>query len=190
MRRSVMERPFNPPQRAGRERGYVDAAIASGKLSGDGELACRCAARQKQAMGSKRALVTPSCIAARGIAALLAQLQSGDRSSYYDGPLASMGRWFAKLASQLTSLFRGAANILMPDGQKVTAGPVYTYAQNRTRRALMGNDRRQHARTPDAYAVLARATFTSIRIGVHHDMLKIPYSYRALGSAQSRVESR
>jgi dTDP-4-amino-4,6-dideoxygalactose transaminase len=70
--------PFNRPQLAGNEHQYVDRALISGKLSGNGEFGQRCARALEQRLGSARVLMTPSCTAALEMAALLLELEPGD----------------------------------------------------------------------------------------------------------------
>jgi dTDP-4-amino-4,6-dideoxygalactose transaminase len=70
--------PFNRPRLVGNEHGYIDEALATGKLSGNGAFARRCAAWLRAQTRSHAALVTPSCTAALEMAAILARLEPGD----------------------------------------------------------------------------------------------------------------
>jgi dTDP-4-amino-4,6-dideoxygalactose transaminase len=70
--------PFNRPQLAGGEHAYVDQALVSGKLSGNGEFGQRCARALEERLGAKRVLMTPSCTAALEMAGLLLDLEPGD----------------------------------------------------------------------------------------------------------------
>lgn len=70
--------PFNRPSLAGDEHRYIDQALASGKLSGNGLFARRCGEWLQQHVGSCRALITPSCTAALEMSAILAELEPGD----------------------------------------------------------------------------------------------------------------
>jgi dTDP-4-amino-4,6-dideoxygalactose transaminase len=70
--------PFNAPQLVGDEHAYIDEALASGKLSGNGRFARRCAASLEARLGSHKALITPSCTAALEMAAILCDLRPGD----------------------------------------------------------------------------------------------------------------
>lgn len=70
--------PFNRPRLAGSEHLYVDQALSSGKLSGNGEFGQRCAKALEQRLGAPRALMTPSCTAALEMSALLLDLEAGD----------------------------------------------------------------------------------------------------------------
>jgi dTDP-4-amino-4,6-dideoxygalactose transaminase len=70
--------PFNQPQLVGNEHAYIDEALASGKLSGNGVFAERCAAWLEARIGARRALITPSCTAALEMTGILAGLGAGD----------------------------------------------------------------------------------------------------------------
>ncbi len=70
--------PFNRPRLVGKEHEYVDQALISGKLSGNGEFAQRCADALCARLGAQKTLMTPSCTAALEMAGLLLDLQPGD----------------------------------------------------------------------------------------------------------------
>jgi dTDP-4-amino-4,6-dideoxygalactose transaminase len=74
---STSEIPFNRPSLVGNEHRYIDQALASGKLSGNGTFARRCADWLEQRMRGK-ALITPSCTAALEMSGILASLGPGD----------------------------------------------------------------------------------------------------------------
>jgi dTDP-4-amino-4,6-dideoxygalactose transaminase len=70
--------PFNAPPIVGSEVEYMQSAMASGKLCGDGGFTRRCQQWMDQHFGSKKVLLTPSCTASLEMAALLIDLQPGD----------------------------------------------------------------------------------------------------------------
>ncbi|MGA3086645.1 MAG: dTDP-4-amino-4,6-dideoxygalactose transaminase [Thermodesulfobacteriota bacterium] len=70
--------PFNKPYMTGREFRYIAQAHASSQLSGDGSFTKRCHAWLEVKTGARKALLTHSCTAALEMAALLADIQSGD----------------------------------------------------------------------------------------------------------------
>jgi dTDP-4-amino-4,6-dideoxygalactose transaminase len=72
------EIPFNRPRLVGNEHAYIDQALLSGKLSGNGEFAGRCAADLERRLGAARVLITPSCTAALEMSGILANLEKGD----------------------------------------------------------------------------------------------------------------
>ncbi len=70
--------PFNRPALAGRELRYIERALDSGHLSGDGDFTKRCHGRLQAITTAGRALLTHSCTAALEMAALLCDLGPGD----------------------------------------------------------------------------------------------------------------
>jgi dTDP-4-amino-4,6-dideoxygalactose transaminase len=72
------EIPFNRPRLVGTEHRYIDEALATGKLSGNGAFAQRCARWLRERTGAHAALITPSCTAALEMAAILARVEPGD----------------------------------------------------------------------------------------------------------------
>lgn len=70
--------PFNRPFATGKEIGYLRAAIATPKFSGDGEFTTACHRILEQSLSVRRALLTTSCTHALEMAALLLDLSPGD----------------------------------------------------------------------------------------------------------------
>lgn len=70
--------PFNKPSVVGTEIGYINTAMNSGKLSGDGKYTLHCQQWIEQRFSTKKALLTPSCTASLEMAALLLNIQPGD----------------------------------------------------------------------------------------------------------------
>lgn len=70
--------PFNRPSFAGREFEYIQQAITSWHISGDGVFTKKCHALLEQELGVPKALLTTSCTHALEMAALLLDIQPGD----------------------------------------------------------------------------------------------------------------
>lgn len=70
--------PFNAPPIVGSELEYMQAAMRSGKLCGDGGFTRRCQQWLEHYSGSPKVLLTPSCTASLEMAALLLNIQPGD----------------------------------------------------------------------------------------------------------------
>ncbi|OTA17817.1 TDP-4-oxo-6-deoxy-D-glucose transaminase [Xenorhabdus vietnamensis] len=70
--------PFNKPPVVGTELEYMQQAMASGKLCGDGEFTKRCEAWMEQRFNCPKVLLTPSCTASLEMAAMLLNIQPGD----------------------------------------------------------------------------------------------------------------
>lgn len=70
--------PFNAPPVVGTEIEYMQSAMSSGKLCGDGGFTRRCQQWLEQRFGSSKVLLTPSCTASLEMAAILLDIQPGD----------------------------------------------------------------------------------------------------------------
>ena len=90
-----MEIPFNRPQLVGSEHRYIDEALTSGKLSGNGRFASLCATWLERQVGVLKALITPSCTAALEMTSVLARLAPGDEVIVPDFTFVSTANAFA-----------------------------------------------------------------------------------------------
>ncbi|GEO03203.1 dTDP-4-amino-4,6-dideoxy-D-glucose transaminase [Adhaeribacter aerolatus] len=70
--------PFNKPYMVGRELEYIQQAVASGKISGDGQFTKKCQRFFEEKYGFKKALLTSSGTDALEMAALLLNIGPGD----------------------------------------------------------------------------------------------------------------
>lgn len=70
--------PFNKPAFVPTENAYIQQALESGHLSGDGAFTKKCSVWFEQGMGVSRALLTTSCTHALELSALLLEIQPGD----------------------------------------------------------------------------------------------------------------
>ena len=70
--------PFNKPYLSGPEARYIEEAVRSGKISGDGLFTKRCHQFFEQHLEFQKVLLTNSCTAALEMAALLLNIQPGD----------------------------------------------------------------------------------------------------------------
>lgn len=69
---------FNKPPRTGTEAEYINQALKSGKLSGDGPFGNKCQSWFEAKLPARKTLLTPSCTAALELAAILIDIQPGD----------------------------------------------------------------------------------------------------------------
>lgn len=69
---------FNKPYLNGKELVYISQAVASGKISGDGQFTKKCHNFFEQRYGFKKVLMTTSCTDALEMAAILLDIQPGD----------------------------------------------------------------------------------------------------------------
>ena len=70
--------PFNVPPCVGTELNYLEEAVRSHKISGDGEFTRRCSRWMEEKFAAKKVLLTTSGTAALDMALLLCELQPGD----------------------------------------------------------------------------------------------------------------
>lgn len=70
--------PFNIPPKVGTELTYIEQAIASDKLCGDGYFSKKCEKWFEDTFNTHKALLTPSCTAALELAAILIDIRPGD----------------------------------------------------------------------------------------------------------------
>jgi dTDP-4-amino-4,6-dideoxygalactose transaminase len=96
--RLAVKIPLNRPQLASVENAYIDAALASGKLPGNGEFARRWGKWLEDRLGPVRALITASCTLALGMTGMLAGLELGDEVIVPGFALVSTADAFAVVA--------------------------------------------------------------------------------------------
>lgn len=70
--------PFNKPFFTGKETLYIEEAVKSMKISGDGMFTKRCHTYFEQTYNFKKCLLTTSCTDALEMAAILLDIQEGD----------------------------------------------------------------------------------------------------------------
>ena len=70
--------PFNKPFLTGKETEYIEQAVKTGKLSGNGYFTQKCQNWYKEEYGFKKTLLTTSCTDALEMCAMLADIKPGD----------------------------------------------------------------------------------------------------------------
>ena len=70
--------PFNKPYLIGKEMQYIEEAVKSGKISGNGFFTKKCQEFFEKEFGFKKTLLTTSCTDALEMAAILADIKEGD----------------------------------------------------------------------------------------------------------------
>lgn len=70
--------PFNKPFLTGKETEYIEQAVKTGKLSGNGYFTQKCQNWYKEKYGFKKTLLTTSCTDALEMCAMLADIKPGD----------------------------------------------------------------------------------------------------------------
>jgi dTDP-4-amino-4,6-dideoxygalactose transaminase len=70
--------PFNRPFYTGKEKQYIQTALETAQLSGDGTFTKACHSLLEEALGVKKVLITTSCTHALEMSAILLNIQQGD----------------------------------------------------------------------------------------------------------------
>jgi dTDP-4-amino-4,6-dideoxygalactose transaminase len=70
--------PFNKPYLSGNETKYIEEAVASGKISGNGNFTQKCQLYFENKLGSYKTLLTTSCTDALEMCAILLNVKEGD----------------------------------------------------------------------------------------------------------------
>ena len=70
--------PFNIPPKTGNELNYIEQAIQSDRLCGDGQFSKKCEEWIEKNFHAAKALLTPSCTASLELAAILIDIKEGD----------------------------------------------------------------------------------------------------------------
>ncbi|MEX1130412.1 MAG: dTDP-4-amino-4,6-dideoxygalactose transaminase [Candidatus Woykebacteria bacterium] len=73
-----MKIPFNKPFLTGEETNYIEKAVHSGKISGNGDYTKKCHQFFSDRYGFKKCLLTNSCTDALEMSAILANIEEGD----------------------------------------------------------------------------------------------------------------
>lgn len=74
-------------------------------------------------------------------------------------------------------LFELARSTLKPDGRLITLDGCYTKGQSWLARFILSKDRGRYVRTKDQYFALASRLFTNIKVSIHHNLIRIPYTH-------------
>jgi SAM-dependent methyltransferase len=123
-----------------------------------------------------------------------AQQRFGDRARFVCADLRSLslealGRFDAIMSigvlhhldnGEASGVARTAARLLAPGGRFVTLDPALADQQSRAARWLIARDRGRSVRTPDGYRTLVLPQFGSVRVSVHHDLARVPYTHVVL----------
>ena len=102
--------PFNKPYFVGTETRYIEEAVRSGKLSGDGMFTRRCEEWLQAQLGAPRVLLTTSGTDALELAALLLDLEPGDEVLLPSFTFSSTATAFALRGARLVFVDSTAAS--------------------------------------------------------------------------------
>ncbi|HUU36010.1 MAG TPA: dTDP-4-amino-4,6-dideoxygalactose transaminase [Vicinamibacterales bacterium] len=166
--------PFNKPGVTGRELPYLQQALASGHLSGNGAFTRRCHALLESLTGAPKVLLTTSCTHALEMAALLAGLEPGDEVVCPSFTFVSSVNAFA---------LRGARPVFVdirPDTLNIDERLLEAVITPRTRAIMVVHYAGVGCEMPALMAVAARHGLHVIEDNAHG--LFGAYDGRALGS--------
>ena len=92
---------FNVPPYVGNEITYIQDAIATGKICGDGKYTKKCNAWLEEKLGTSKALLTTSCTHALEMAAVLCKVEPGDEVILPSYTFVSTGDAFVQRGARL-----------------------------------------------------------------------------------------
>lgn len=78
---------------------------------------------------------------------------------------------------ECVQLFELSHSALNPSGRLITFDGCYTRGQSRVARFILSRDRGRYVRTKDQYVDLVSELFTDIKVGIYHDLIRIPYTH-------------
>jgi dTDP-4-amino-4,6-dideoxygalactose transaminase len=157
--------PFNKPYFSGAETRYIEQAVRSGKISGDGMFTKRVHDFFEQELGFRQALLTTSCTDALEMAALLLDIRPGDEV----------------LMPSFT--FVSAANAFVLRGAKVVFVDSTSLNPNLDADALAGLvTSRTRAIVPVHYAGIACDMDTVLQVAEHHGLAVVEDAAHAVDS--------
>ena len=157
--------PFNRPHLTGREFEYIETAVRSGQLSGNGAFTKACQTHLQRQLGAHRVFLTHSCTGALEMAALLLDLQPGDEIILPSFTFVSTANAF---------VLRGAVPVFVdirPDTLNMDERLVEQAITPRTR-----------AIVPVHYAGVACEMDAIVEIAKRRDLIIIEDAAQALGS--------
>ena len=85
--------PFNKPYLTGKETRYIEEAVRSGKISGNGMFTQKCQRFFEDKYGFKKCLLTTSCTDALEMAAILCDIKEDDEVIVPSYTIVSSATW-------------------------------------------------------------------------------------------------
>jgi len=74
-------------------------------------------------------------------------------------------------------LFELALSTLKPGGRLITLDGCYMKGQSWIATLILSKDRGKYVRTKDEYVSLASKQFKNVRVSIHDDLIRIPYTH-------------
>jgi dTDP-4-amino-4,6-dideoxygalactose transaminase len=165
--------PFNKPYFTGKETQYIEQAVKSGKISGNGIFTKKCHKFFEERYGFKKCLLTTSCTDALEMAAILLDIQPGDEVIMPSYTFVSTANAF---------VLRGA-KIVFADSRKDHPGidedSIETLITNRTRAIL-----------PVHYAGVACDMVKIMDIANRHSLFVVEDAAQAIDSYYTGINGK
>lgn len=79
--------------------------------------------------------------------------------------------------TEALQLFELAKSALKPSGRLITFDNCYVEAQSKVARYLISLDRGKYVRKKEEYLSIAAKVFTDIKVSIHYDLLRVPYTH-------------
>ncbi len=156
---------FNVPPRVGTEEKYIQEAIRSGKISGDGPFTKMCDEWMEQRFGALKVLLTTSGSAALDMAALLCDLQPGDEVILPSYTFSSTANAFVLAGAKLVFVD------IRPDTMNIDEKKIEAAVTERTKVICVVH-----------YAGIACEMDTIMRIAADHHLLVVEDAAQAVMS--------
>ncbi|MGI9235415.1 MAG: dTDP-4-amino-4,6-dideoxygalactose transaminase [Woeseiaceae bacterium] len=148
--------PYNFPAILGTEGDYIQQALTSGKMSGDGAFSRQCERWIEKQTGTCKALMVPSCTAALEMSALLIDIKPGDEVIMPSFTFVSTANAFALRGAQIVFVD------IRPDTLNIDQSLIEAAVTQRTR-----------AIVPVHYAGVGCAMDDIVSIARKHDLCVI-----------------
>ena len=148
-----MKIPFNKPYFTGNETKYIEQAVKSGKISGDGIFTKKCHEFFQQRFGFKKVLLTTSCTDALEMAAILINIREGDEVIIPSYTFVSSANAFVLRNARI--VFADSN----PDNPNLDAGQIEPLINEKTKEIVvvhyagMANDMEKIMKMADKYGL-------------------------------------
>lgn len=160
-----MKIPFNKPYLTGKETQYIEEAVKSGKISGNGIFTQKCQQFFETNYGFKKTLLTTSCTDALEMAAILIDIKEGDEVIMPSYTFVSTANAF---------VLRGAKIIFadsLPNHPNIDASKIESLISTKTKAII-----------PVHYAGVACDMDTIMELAKRHNLLVVEDAAQAIDS--------
>ncbi|MGK6342221.1 dTDP-4-amino-4,6-dideoxygalactose transaminase [Chryseobacterium sp. DT-3] len=157
--------PFNKPYLTGKETKYIEEAVATGKISGNGVFTQKCQTFFEEKYGFKKVLLTTSCTDALEMCAILADIEAGDEIIVPSYTFVSTALAFVRQNAHI--IFADS----YPDNPNIDANKIEALITDRTKAIVVVH-----------YAGIACDMDTIMEIAKKHHLIVIEDAAQAIDS--------